>query len=109
MDSMAILYPQLRYLGIISKPEHSEYGFQIENPDKTVRMLVLTIANSVFLSRQLMVQEAPDLCYQKVLTCIRDETAGQADNCIPVSESDIANYRAFHPNVKAHGKTKQPL
>ena len=64
---MATLYPQLRYLGTISKPEHSEYGFQIENPDKTVRLLVLTIANSVFLTRQLMVQEAPDLCYQKVL------------------------------------------
>jgi hypothetical protein len=106
---MTILYPQLRYLGIISKTELSEFGFQIENPDKTVRLLVLTIANSVFLSRQLMVQEAPDLCYQKVLTYLRDATAGPAEDYIPVSESDIANYRAFHPNVKAHGKAKQPL
>ena len=106
---MAILYPQLRYLGMISRPEHSEYGFQIENPDKTVRLLVLTIANSVFLTGQLMVQEAPDLCYQKVLAYLRDATAGSAENCIPVSESDIANYRAFHPTVKAHRKTKQPL
>ena len=104
-----ILNPQLRYLGTISKPEHSEYGFQIENPDKTVRLLVLTIANSVFLTRQLLVQEAPDLCYQKVLAYLRDATAGSAEDYIPISESDIANYRAFHPNVKAHGKTKQPL
>ncbi len=106
---MAILYPQLRFLGTISKPEHSEYGFQVENPDKTVRLLVLTIANSVFLTRQLLVQEAPDLCYQKLLAYLRDATAGLAEDCIPISESDIANYRAFHPNVKAHGKTKQPL
>jgi hypothetical protein len=106
---MATLYPQLRYIGTIPKPEHSEYGFQIENPDKTVRLLVLTIANSVFLNRQLMVQEAPDLCYQKVLTYFRDATTGPAEDYIPISESDIADYRAFHPNVKMHGKTKRPL
>ena len=63
----------------------------------------------LFLTRQLMVQEAPDLCYQKVLAYLRDATGGPAEDYIPVSESDIANYRAFHPNVKAHGKTKQPL
>ena len=106
---MAALYPQLRYLGTISKPEHSEFGFQIENPDKTVRLLVLTIANSVFLSRRLMVQEAPDLCYQKVLAYLRDATASPAEDYISVSESDIASYRAFHPNVKAHRRTRQPL
>ncbi len=106
---MAIFHPQLRYLGTISKPEHSEYGFQIENPDKTVRLLVLTIANSVFLTRQLLVQEAPDLCYQKLMACLRDTTASLAEDYIPISESDIANYRAFHRNVKAHGRTKQPL
>ena len=105
---MAIFYPQLRYLGTISKQEHSEYGFQIENPDKTVRLLVLTIANSVFLNRQLMIQEAPDLCYQKVLAYLRDATDGSAEDFISISESDIANYRAFHPTVKVHGKTKQP-
>ncbi len=106
---MAVLYPQLRYLGTISKPEHSEYGFRIENPDKTERLLVLAIANSVFLTKQLMVQEAPDLCYQKVLAYLQDATAAPTDECIYISESDIANYRAFHPNAKAHGRTKQPL
>jgi len=106
---MTAPYSQLRYLGTISKPEHSEYGFQIENPDKTVRLLVLSIANSVFLARQLMVQEAPDLCYQKVLAYLRDETADPAEDCIPIIESDIANYRALHPNAKVHGRARQPL
>jgi hypothetical protein len=106
---MAIFYPQLRYLGTIAKPEHTEYGFQIENPDKSVRLLVLTIASSAFLTRQLMVQEAPDLCYQKVLAYLRDAAAGPSEDNILISESDIANYRAFHPTVKAHGKTRQPI
>jgi hypothetical protein len=106
---MAIFHPQLRYLGTIAKPEHSEYGFQIENPDKTVRILVLTIAHSFFLTRQLLVQEAPDLCYQKLLAYLREADSGPVEDYIPVSESDIASYRSFHPNVKAHGKTKLPL
>jgi hypothetical protein len=101
--------PLLRYLGTISKPELSEYGFHIENPDKTVRLLVLTIANSVFLTRQLLIQEAPDLCYQKVLSYLRDETADPAGEYLPISESDIASYRAAHPNVKAHGKIRPAL
>jgi hypothetical protein len=104
-----ILNNQLRYLGTISKPEYSEYGFHIENPDKTVRLLVLTIASSVFLTRQLLVQEAPDLCYQKVLAYLRDTTADPAEDCIPISDSDIEHYRSAHPNVKAHGKAKLAL
>ena len=63
-----MIFPLLRYLGKISKPEHSEYGFRVEYENKSVRLLVLTIANSIFLTNLLMVQEAPDLCYQKVLT-----------------------------------------
>jgi hypothetical protein len=106
---MATSYPQLRYLGTISRTEHSEYGFQIENPDKTVQLLVLTIANSVFLTRQLLVQEAPDLCYQKVLAYLRDAIAGPSEENIPISESDIVNYRAFHPTGKVNKKSRQPL
>jgi hypothetical protein len=103
-------YPQLRYLGMIPQPNHSEYGFQIENEDKTIRLLVLTVANSVFLTKQLMVQEAPDLCYQKVLTDLKNETPGPVEELISISESDIANYRACHPNVKLQRRApKKPL
>ena len=100
--------PQLRYLGMIPKPEYSEYGFRIENPDKTVRLLVLTIANSVFLTKQLMVQEAPDLCYQKVLTDLQSETNGPVEDFVSISESDIAHYRAFHPNMKLRKSFGKP-
>ncbi len=104
-------YPQLRYLGMIPQSNHSEFGFQIENEDKTVRLLVLTVANSVFLTKQLMVQEAPDLCYQKVLTNLKSETpgGGPVEELISVNDMDIAHYRAGHPNVKLQRKSfKKP-
>jgi hypothetical protein len=95
-----MIFPLLRYLGKISKLEHSEYGFRIENEDKSVRLLILAIANSVFLTKQLMVQEAPDLCYQKVLTELKSEVADQFRELILVTGSDIEQYRTLHPNLR---------
>jgi hypothetical protein len=95
-----MIFPLLRYLGKISKLEHSEYGFKVEYEDRSVRMLILTIANSVFLTNQLMVQEAPDLCYQKVLTDLKGEDIDQIKDLTMVTGADIAQYRTFHPNLR---------
>ena len=95
-----MIFPLLRYLGKISQPEYSEYGFRIENEDRSVRLLVLTIADAIFLTKQLMVQEAPDLCYQKVLADLKSEADGSIKDVILITESDVAQYRAIHPNLK---------
>jgi hypothetical protein len=95
-----MIFPLLRFLGKISKPEYAEYGFRIENEDKSVRVLILTIENSVFLTKQLMEQEAPDLCYQKVLTDLKSEATSPMQDLTPVTGSDIAEYRAIHPNLR---------
>jgi hypothetical protein len=95
-----MIYPLLRYLGKISKLENSEFGFRVENEDKSIRLFILTIANSVFLTNQLMVQEAPDLCYQKVLTELRSEATDQIRELILVTGSDIEQYRVLHPNLR---------
>ncbi len=68
-------------------------------------MLILTIADSYFLTKQLMVQEAPDLCYQKVLTDLNSGIAELREDSILITESDIANYRASHPNAAARRKS----
>ena len=95
-----MIFPLLRYLGKISRPEHSEYGFRIENEDRSVRLLILTIENSVFLTKKLMVQEAPDLCYQKVLLNLNSKTAEPIEDLASVTESDITQYRISHPYLK---------
>jgi hypothetical protein len=95
-----MIFPLLRYLGKISQPEHSEYGFHVENEDRSVRLLILTIANSVFLTKQLMVQEAPDLCYQKVLADLNGKTSDPMKDLVSVTDSDIAQYRIIHPYLK---------
>jgi len=102
---MPMHLPQLSYLGVIPRPERYEYGFQVTNEDKSVRLLTLSIANTVFLTRQLMVQEAPDLCYQKVLADLRSEAPSLNGEIAFITESDIEQYRAAHPNVKLSRKS----
>jgi hypothetical protein len=95
-----MIFPLLKFLGRISRPEHSEYGFRVEYENRSIRLLVLTIANAIFLTNQLMVQEAPDLCYQKVLTDLKGEAADQIQDFTLITGADIEHYRAIHPILK---------
>ena len=93
---------QLRYLGVIPQAGYIEYGFRIEKKDKSVRQIVLTIEDAFFQRNDLKFQEAPDLCYQKVLMDLDNE---RLDSGIPASISvtalDIAHYRDLHPTAKS--------
>lgn len=92
---------QLRYLGVIAQPECLEYGFRIQDRDNNVRLVVLTIDSGFFQRNELMVQEAPDLCYQKILVDLEKETPDSpVSPRSSVSASDIAGYRERHPTEK---------
>jgi hypothetical protein len=92
---------QLRYLGVIPQVGFVEYGFRIENNDKSVRQVVLTIEDDFFLKNDLKLQEAPDLCYQKILMDLAVERADSSFPFrVPVTALDIAHYRDMHPTTK---------
>ena len=99
---------QLKYLGVMPQDGFVEYGFAIHNRDKSVRQIVLTIADSFFLKNDLKLQEAPDLCYQKVLMDLEVE---KDSSCLPfrmpVTALDIAHYRDIHPNTKLRKPTRK--
>jgi hypothetical protein len=93
---------QLRYLGVIPQAGYIEYGFRVEEKDKTVRQVVLTIEDAFFRRNDLKLQEAPDLCYQKVLMDLNQERPdSDFPACIPVTALDIAHYRDLHPTAKS--------
>jgi hypothetical protein len=77
---------------------HREYRFQIEASDKTVRIVALTIDDGMFRNHRLMFQEAPDLCYQKMLAdCASETTGSPIGSCAAVTEAEIDSYRYSHP------------
>jgi hypothetical protein len=92
---------QLRYLGMLPHIRHREYRFQIEAQDKSLRTVALTIDNGIFRENKLMFQEAPDLCYQKMLADVANETAASPIcNLAPVTDLEVASYRTAHPTGK---------
>jgi hypothetical protein len=99
------LVMQLRYLGVIPQAGHVEYGFRVTESDKSVRQIVLTIEDAFFQRNDLKFQEAPDLCYQKVLADLKSERPESGiPTCIPVTALDIAHYRDLHPTAKTRKK-----
>jgi hypothetical protein len=100
----------LRYIGVIPGAECLEYGFQIEDKDKDPRLVVLMIESGFFKRYALMIQEAPDLCYQKLLEALRNETSElPVDHSLPVTASDIAHYRELHPVGKSSKSRNRSL
>ncbi len=92
---------QLRYLGVMPQVGYVEYGFSIENKDKSIHQVVLTIEDAFFRKYDLKRQEAPDLCYQKVLMSLDEErNDSSVPFRMPVTALDIAHYRDLHPNTK---------
>lgn len=92
---------QLRYLGVLPQMGFVEYGFRIESKEEGTRQVVLTIENALFQNNDLKIQEAPDLCYQKVLTDLDNEKAGaRIPARVPITALDIAHYRGLHPTTK---------
>jgi hypothetical protein len=101
----------VRYLGITPQSGHREYCFRVEDKDKGDRQVVLTIEDGVFRGSLLAFQEAPDLCYQKLLTDVTSATAGASIQArIAVSRSDIDTYRGSHAIAKLrmnHARKRQ--
>ena len=102
------LVMQLKYLGVMPQAGHVEYGFRIEDKDRSIRQVVLTIEDAFFQKNGLMFQEAPDLCYQKVLMDLNNEkTESRIPARMPVTALDIAHYRDLHPTTKSRRPAKR--
>ena len=92
---------KLKFLGVIPRTGYLEYGFRIEAEDRSFRIVVLTIDDAFFRENELKLQEAPDLCYQKILVNLDKETADSSvPSRLPVTALDIAHYRDSHPTAK---------
>ena len=101
---------RLKFLGVIPRVGYVEYGFRIEDEDKKFRLVVLTIEDVFFQKNELKLQEAPDLCYQKILMDLGEETSSSPiSSRIPITSMDIAQYRDMHPNAKLGKRTKAGL
>ncbi len=95
------LCSELRFVGVFPQTGHREYRFNIEKENADIREVILTIADALFMPKRLTFQEAPDLCYQKLLVDLRNESK-EAPICGrgAVTATDIDSYRESHPAAR---------
>ena len=92
---------QLRYVGVFPQNGHREYRFNIERDETRVKHVVMTIDNELFSPQRLMFQEAPDLCYQKLLLDLQNESENAPIRSrVTVTDGDVDSYRDSHPKAK---------
>jgi hypothetical protein len=97
---------KLKFLGVIPRVGYVEYGFRIEDEDKNFRLVVLTIKDAFFRENLLLLQEAPDLCYQKILMDLDKETTdSRIPSRMPVTALDISHYRDLHSTTKSRKRS----
>jgi hypothetical protein len=89
---------KLRYMGVTPQAGHREYRFLIEKEPDNIREVCLTITDRLFETSRLMFQEAQDLCYQKLLAHLLNESnSAPIFSRTAVAATDIDSYRENHP------------
>lgn len=95
----------IQYLGFEDVKNRREYALRARRGDREGRY-TLSIELAAFAKRQALMQDGPDICYQKLL----NELAGselRATGDIVVTEDDLAAYRERH-TVPKRGRSSPP-
>lgn len=89
---------RVEYLGFQNVAEQREFRFRVDDPDGS-REVRFGIANSAFGGGgRLMMQDGPDVCYQKLLQTIAAGESGSR-KLIAIDDVDLARYREAHTHV----------
>lgn len=83
----------VRYLGFHDVEGRREYRLDAQRGDQ-VRRYAVWIELAAFSTRKALLQDGPDICYQKLLREIGSELPGTDD--IEVTEGDLAAYKTAH-------------
>ena len=86
----------VRYLGFHDVPGRREYRLDAQRGNMTDRYpYTVWIEQSAFSSRHALLQDGPEICYQKLLRELCDVDLHGSDG-MAVTENDLACYRATH-------------
>ncbi len=87
----------IQYAGFQVQPHGRDYAYYVLDPPAAGRHFILTISHQAFAERQILYQDAADLCYQKLQRELLAETGEQPlqPHCV-VSDQELDAYRDTH-------------
>jgi hypothetical protein len=84
----------LEYVGFLNEPTRRAYRFRARS-GADAREYTVSIAHAAFASRQALLQDGPDICFQKLQRAVTEFGLDGATD-VAVTESDLATYREAH-------------
>jgi hypothetical protein len=84
----------VQYLGFQDVQDRREYALRAQRGDQE-RCYTVSIKLAAFTNRQALLQDGPDICYQKLLHELADSELHGACGFV-VTESDLTAYRESH-------------
>ena len=87
----------IQYAGFHVQPHGRDYSYYVLDPPAASRHFIFTISHRAFAERQILYQDAADLCYQTLQRALLAETGGRSlwPHCT-VSDQELDAYRATH-------------
>jgi hypothetical protein len=91
------------YAGFQVQPHGRDYSYYVLDPPAASRHFVLTISDRAFAERQILYQDAADLCYQTLQRALLAETEERPlwPHCV-VSDQELDAYCATHRPTRKH-------
>lgn len=96
----------IQYLGFRDAEGHREYALKAQRGD-VGRRYTVSIALSAFSERRALLQDGPDICYQKLARML-EEADPPAGDTIAVTDGELEAYRAAHVRVVRRGFSSSP-
>ena len=96
----------IQYVGFLDVKGRREYELHAQRGDEKRRYTVW-IELAAFSRGQVLLQDGPDVCYQKLLHVLTGSDP-QASGSIEVTEQDLAAHRAAHTPPARRGGLSAP-
>ena len=84
----------VQYVGFQDAPDRREYVL-LAQFGETVRQYTVWIARDAFDKRRALLQDGPDICYQKLMRALGDESVATTGR-LAVTDADLTRYREAH-------------
>jgi hypothetical protein len=97
----------VQYVGFQDAPGRREYLLMAQSGDK-VSTYTVSIAREAFDKRRAMLQDGPDICYQKLVRALADAERIDAGR-LAVTEADLVKYRDAHTPAARRPRARRPF
>jgi hypothetical protein len=99
----------VEYVGFRANGAMREYSLLVRPAADEVRHFTLVIPNAAFLARRVRYQDAPEICFLKLMRELHACSGGMPQKRLTVTDADLEDYRTAHAPKPSQRRPRQPF